>query len=153
MSLEAPISKYKKHNLLILIGIMLVLAGWFYYDGYYSQKFIKEHTTTDGKPDGTLQFNRKSPPYMLIIAALAAARFWMIKDHKIVADEQGLRYGTLSIPYDRIDSIDKTHFDSKGFFVIHYKDDQQQVKQLQLSDRKFDRLPAILDHLVSKITS
>jgi hypothetical protein len=151
MSLEAPFSKYKKHNLVLFAAILAGIAVWFWYDGKYNQKFINKHTV-NGTPDGTLEFNRKSPPFMLIAAALVGIRFWMIKDKKIVVDNQGLQYEKLAIPYDKIESIDKTHFDSKGFFVIHYRD-QQQVKTLQLSDRQYDQLSAILDHLVSKLTS
>jgi hypothetical protein len=152
MSLEAPFSKYKKHNLLLITVILAVIAVWFWHDGKYNQKFIDKHTV-NGTPDGTLEFNRKSPPFMLIAAALAMARFWMVKNKKIVVDDQGLTCEKLTIPYDRIDSIDKTYFDSKGCFIVHYRDEQQSVKTLQISDRLYDHLPAVLDHLVSKLTS
>jgi hypothetical protein len=125
---------------------------WFWYDGRYSQSFIAKHTV-NGVPDSTLIFNLKSPPYMLLAAAILGARFWMLKDKKIVAGDKELTYEKLTIPYDRIDSIDKTYFDKKGFFVIHYRDDSQQAMQLKLSDRGYDNLPAVLDYLVSKITS
>jgi hypothetical protein len=150
MSIEAPLSKYRKNNLL-LIAIMLAAASvWFWYDGRYSQNFIAKHTI-DGVPDSTLTFNLKGPPYMLIAAVVIGARFWMLKDKKIVAGDKELTYEKLTIPYDRIDSIDKTYFNKKGFFVIHYRDDNQQVQQLRLSDRGYDNLPAVLDYLVAKI--
>jgi hypothetical protein len=152
MSIEAPLSKYKKQNLLLIAAVLAGLGVWFWYDGHYNQTFINKHTV-DGKPDGTLDFNLKSPPFMLIAAALAGIRFWMLKDKKIVANEQGLICEKLTIPYDRIESIDKTYFDSKGYFIVHYRDEQQAVKTLQISDRQYDNIPAILDHLVSKITS
>ncbi len=151
MSIEAPLSKYRKHNAMIFIGILVVLGVWFWYDGYYNEKFIQNHSLS-GQPDGTLEFNRKAPPFMLLAAIILSVRFWMTKDKKIVADDRGLRCGGVTIPYDRIESIDKTHFDSKGFFIVHYSDGSQK-KNLRLSDRGYDNLPAVLDHLVSKITS
>jgi hypothetical protein len=152
MSIEAPLSKYKKQNLIIMAVVLAGLGAWFWYDGHYNQTFIDKHTV-DGKADGTLDFNRKTPPFLLIGAALFGIRFWMLKDKKIVADDKGLTYEKLTIPYDRIDSIDKTFFDKKGYFVIHYRDGQDQVKQVQISDRQYDHVPAVLDHLVSKLTS
>jgi len=152
MSIEAPLSKYRKHNLLIIIAILTGASGWFYYDGHYHQKFIQENTLEDGSPDSTLYFNQKSPPFMLLGAAVLGIRLWMIKDKKVIADEQGLRYEKTSIRYDQIESIDKTHFGTKGYFIIYYTDGGQK-KQLRLSDRGFDNLPTVLDHLVAKITS
>ena len=151
MSIEAPLSKYRKHNLLLIAIMLTVAAVWFWYDGRYSQNFIAKHTV-NGVPDSTLNFNLKSPPYMLIAAAIIGVRLWMLKGKKIVAGDKELNYGKLTIPYDRIDSIDKTYFDKKGFFVIHYRDDNQQVMQLKLSDRGYDNLPAVLDYLTTKIT-
>lgn len=152
MDIEAPLSKYRKHNLLIMIALLAGAAGLCYYDGNYNQKFIQEHTLEDGRPNSTLYFNQKSPPFMLLAAAVLGIRLWMIKDRKVVADEQGLRYEKISIRYDQIESIDKTHFGTKGYFVLNYTDGGQK-KQLRLSDRSFDNLPAVLDHLVAKITS
>jgi hypothetical protein len=152
MSIEAPLSKYKKQNLMIMAAVLAVLGVWFWYDGHYNQTFIDKHTV-NGKADGTLDFNRKAPPFMLIGAALFGIRFWMLKDKKIVANDQGLTYEKLTIPYDRMDSIDKTFFDKKGYFIVHYRDGQDQVKQVQISDRQYDNVPAVLDHLVSKLTS
>jgi hypothetical protein len=152
MNIEAPLSKYKKKNLIIWVAVLAGLGTWFWYDGRYNQKFIDKHTVA-GKPDGTLDFNRKVPPFMLIAAVLVGIRFVMIKDKKIVADDKGLNCEKLTIPYDRMDSIDKTYFDSKGYFIVHYRDPQDQVKQVQLSDRQYDNMPAVLDHLVSKLTN
>jgi hypothetical protein len=152
MSIEAPLSKYRKHNSMITIGILVVLAGWCYYDGYLNPEFAQEHTSPDGTPEGWLPFNRKSPPYLLLGAAVFAVRFWMVRNKKIVADDQGLHYDKLTISYDQIESINKTHFDSKGFFIVHYSDGGQK-KELKFNDRQYDNLSAVLDHLVSKITS
>jgi hypothetical protein len=151
MSIEAHLSKYKKHNMLIMAVIFIVAGGWFYYDGYHNPTFIKKHTI-DGQPDDTLKIHLYGFPFLFAAGAVTLIRFWMIKDKKVVVDDQGLHCEKTTILYDRIDSIDKTHFDSKGFFVIHYKDDQQQVVKLKLSDRLYDNLPAVLDHLVSKMT-
>ncbi|MEN6306758.1 MAG: DUF986 family protein [Anaerohalosphaeraceae bacterium] len=152
MSIEAPLSKYRKHNLLIVLALLAGAAGWFWYDGHYNPKFIQEHTLENGKPDSTLYFNQMSPPFMLLGAALLAVRLWMIRDRKVVADDKGLQYDKISIQYDQIESIDKTHFSTKGYFIIHYTEGGQK-KELRLSDRGFDNLPAVLDLLVAKITS
>jgi len=132
---------------------MVVLAGWCYYDGYLNPEFIKDHTASDGTPQGWLPLNRKAPPFLIAAAVILAVRFWMIKDKKIVADDKGLNCEKLTIPYDRMDSIDKTHFDSKGYFIVHYRDGQDKTQQVQISDRQYDNMPAVLDHLVSKLTS
>lgn len=152
MSIEAPLSKYKKQNLIIWIAVLAGLGAWFWYDGHYNQKFIDKHTV-DGKADGTLDFNRKAPPFMLIGAALIAVRFFMIKDKNIVADDKGLNYEKLFIPYDRIDSIDKTYFNKNSRFIVHYRDEQDIVKQVQINGNQYDNVPAVLDHLISKLTS
>jgi hypothetical protein len=152
MSIEAPLSSYKKKNLIIYTVILAGVGGWFWYDGHYNQKFIDKHTI-NGKADGTLEFNRKAPAYMLAAAALFAVRFFMVKDKKIVAGDNGLVYEKLTIPYDRIDSIDKTHFDKKSYFIVHYRDPQDKVGQVQINGYQYDNVPAVLDHLVSKLTS
>ena len=75
-----------------------------------------------------------------------------IKDKKVVADESSLIVGKRQIAYDSIEKIDKTHFDSKGYFVVTYKDYQGVDANLTLSDRIYDNLSAILDELVAKIS-
>ena len=60
--------------------------------------------------------------------------------------------GNLEIPYAKIESIDKTHFDKKGFFLLKYTDDQQQMQEQKLSDRTYDNMPAVLDLLIKKIS-
>ncbi len=57
-----------------------------------------------------------------------------------------------TIPYDSIQKLDKTHFSSKGFFIITYKDNSGSEIQRKLSKRTFDNLAPILDHLVEKIS-
>jgi len=60
--------------------------------------------------------------------------------------------GKVRIPYDAIESIDKTHFDDKGFFTIIYKENSGPEVRRKLSDRQYDNLEVVLDHLVAKIT-
>jgi hypothetical protein len=152
MAIEAPLSKYKKNNFRIGIVILVGLAIWFAYDGYRSEEFIKKHTDQNGKPDSTLVFNRKVPPYMVGAAVLLGVYLFAIKDKKVVADESSLIVGKRQIAYDSIEKIDKTHFDSKGDFVITYKDYQGADTSLTLSDRIYDNLSAVLDELVAKIS-
>lgn len=150
MAIEAPLSRYKKQNL-IIIALVLIGAGlWFGYDGHYNQKFI-EKNTVDGVPNSTLNFNRKAPPFLIGAGILLGIYFFMIRDKKLIADENELISGSLKIPYDAIEKINKTHFDKKGLFTITYTDNGQS-KELTLKDRTYDNLPAVLDHIVSKIS-
>ncbi|MHC4722420.1 MAG: hypothetical protein ACYS6I_06885 [Planctomycetota bacterium] len=152
MAIEAPLSKYKKNNLRIGIVVLVGLAIWFAYDGYRSEEFIKKHTDQNGKPDSTLVFNRKAPPYLVGAAVLLGVYLFAIKDKKVVADESSLIVGKRQIAYDSIEKIDKTHFDSKGYFVITYKDYQGVDTNLKISDGIYDNLSAVLDELVAKIS-
>jgi hypothetical protein len=160
MAVEAPLSKYKKTNLKIAVAVLIGLAVIFGYDGYLSKYewskrrgFYDKHVTdNNGVPDGTMNFNRKSPPFFLAAAIIAAAYLAAIKSSKVVADGQSLKTCRQNIDYDSIESIDKTHFESKGFFVITYKDKQGREARLKLSDRNFDNLSAILDELIAKIS-
>ncbi len=152
MAVEAPLSKYKKNNFRIGIVILVGLAIWFAYDGYRSEEFIKRHTDQNGKPDSTLVFNRKAPPYMVGVAVLLGVYLFAIKDKKVVAGQDSLIVGKRQIAYDSIEKIDKTHFDSKGYFVITYKDYQGVDTNLKISDGIYDNLSAVLDELVAKIS-
>ena len=153
MAIEAPVSKYKKSNFKLYIIVCLGLAAWFAYDGYFDKNFIKNHTDVDGKPNGTLVFNQHSPYYLGGAAIVLLAYFWAIKDRKIVADENELRIGSDEpIKYDAIESIDKTRFANKGYFVIAYKDERGKTVHKELSDRNWDNLAAVLDQLVAKIS-
>jgi len=152
MAIEAPISKYKKNSFKIGIVILIGLAIWFAYDGYRNEKFIQKHTGQNGTPDSILVFNRKSPPYLIGAAALLGVYLFIIKDKKVIADENSLITPKRQIAYDSIEKIDKTHFDSKGYFIITYKDYQGVDADLKLSDGTYDNLPAILDELIAKIS-
>lgn len=151
MAIEAPLSKFKKNNKKIFIAVLLGLAVWFAYDGYLNKTFIEKHTK-DGVADSDLVINQKAPYFMVGAAALLGISFFMIKDKKIVADDNNLITCKKTIPYDSIEKIDKTHFDAKGYFVITYKDDSGKETDLKLNDRTYDNLPAILDELVAQIS-
>jgi len=159
MSIEAPLSKYKRTNFKIGLVACIIFAAWFGYDGYLSKyewshrrSFYEKHAP-DGKPDDTMIFNRIAPIFFVIAAAFLTIRFWAAKDKKLLADENELIvHDKERIPYDSIQKIDKTHFSSKGYFVITYKDTDGTEVNRKLSDRKYDNLAAILDHLVAKIS-
>jgi len=161
MAIEAPISKFKKNNLKIYIGVCLLAALIFGYDGYLSKyewskryNFYKKNVLdNDGKPSATMQFNRKSPPVFAGVAVLIGVYLFSLKNKKIVAEENELVISRNErIPYDSIQKIDKTHFDSKGTFVFTYKNSDGKEVDRKLSDRTYDNLNAILDHLIAKIS-
>lgn len=153
MAIEAPLSRYKRNNSLIYIVVCLALALWFGYDGYFNRRFIAEHTTEQGSPNGTLLFNRKAPPFFVGGALLLGIYWCVIRNRKLVAAEDALVFaGGRKIRYDAIEKIDKTHFEAKGLFTITYKNDRDRLVQHTLSDRQYDNLGPILDHLVAQIT-
>ena len=149
-AVEAPVSRYKKQNLLIWIAVLAGLAVWFAYDGYMNEKFIEKHTK-EGRPDHTLIFNRVSPPFLLAGSIVLAGWLMMIRNRKLTATDDSLHTGKAEIPYNRIESIDKTHFDSKGFFTLSYEENGQK-REVKFSDRMYDNLPAVLDRIVEKIS-
>ena len=150
MAIEAPLSSYKKKNILIIAAVLIGVGGWFAYDEYKNPDFIKKHTV-DGIADSTLNFNRKAPPFMIGVGILLGIYFVVIKGKKIVADENELIAGSTTVSYDSIEKINKTHFDKKGFFIVTYSQGGQN-KELKLSDRTYDNLGAVLDQIVSKIS-
>ena len=83
---------------------------------------------------------------------LIAGYFYAIRNRKLVADENELVIAGKKIPYDSIEKIDKTYFETKGFFTITYTDENGASVQYKLSDRQFDNLGPILDHLVAQIS-
>jgi hypothetical protein len=153
MAIEAPISKYKKTNLKIYIVLCIVLAAWFAYDGYINKDFIEKHTDETGKPNSTLIFNQKAPPFFAGAAVLFGVYLFVIKSKKLIADENELVFNDKEkIPYDSIQSINKTYFDKKGFFVFTYKDEHGKEINCKLSDRNYDNLAPILNLLIAKIS-
>lgn len=153
MAMEAPLSRYKRTNFYIYIGVCLVMALWFAYDGYLNQKFIAEHTDEQGQPNSTLVINRVSPPFLVAGAALLGGYLYLIRNRKVVAAADALIIaGKRRIPYDAIEKIDKTHFEKKGFFTITYKNERGATAQRTLGDREYDKLGPILDHLIARIS-
>lgn len=156
MAIEAKLSKYKRNNRLLTIFILAAVGAWFAYDGYLNDKFIEKHTKTNEAgekvPDSTLVFNQKSPPFFIAGAIAATIWLFLTKDKKVTAGEVSLITEKTEVPYDKIEQIDKTNFDSKGYFVITYKNEQGSEQTLRFSDRTYDNLPAVLDEIVKKIT-
>lgn len=161
MAIEAPLSKHKKTNLIIYIVVCVAIAIYCAYDGYLNEAFKTKHTNEDGSPDSTLIFNQKAPPFFLGAAVLLGIYLFVIRNRKLIADENELIIPSTSlrtgsdkdkISYDSIQRIDKTHFKSKGYFLITYKDKNDGESERKISDKKYDNLEAILDHLVAKIT-
>jgi hypothetical protein len=153
MALIAPLSKYKKNTCLIWMAVLIGFAAYCVYDGYFNEDFRGKHTGRDGKPDGTMVFNQKAPPVLVGVAVLLGAYLFVIRNRKVVAEENELVIdGKISIAYDSIQKIDKTNFDSKGHFTITYRGPDGRETDLEISDRNYDNLGAILDHLVAKIS-
>ena len=152
MTLEAPLSRYKKQNLKIAIAVMIGLAIWCIYDGHYNDKFIQSHKDEDGNPKGWLVVNRIAPPYLFAGAIATSVYFFMIRNKIVTADETGLTANGKTIEYKDIELINKTYFDTKGYFVVGYKDPQGNSCQMKLSDRTYDNMKTVLDHLVAKIS-
>ena len=153
MAIEAPLSKFKKTNFKIYIAICIGLAIWCAYDGYFNDEWIKKHTDADGNPETYLIFNQKAPPFLIGAAVLLGAYLFAIRNKKVIAGENELIIsGKERISYDSIQKIDKTLFDSKGHFLITYKDKDDSEVNRKLSDRTYDNLAAILEHLVAKIS-
>lgn len=153
MAIEAPVSRFKKTNLKIYIVVCIALAVWCAYDGYFNEDWIEEHTNTDGSPQTYLVFNQKSPFFFGGVAVLLGVYLFVIRNKKLVADDNDLVISpSEKIAYDSIQKINKTNFDSKGYFVITYKDENGRENDLKISDKTYDNLKAILDHLVAKIT-
>jgi hypothetical protein len=152
MAIEAPISKSKKTNLKIYIVVCILVAVWLGYDGYFNEKFKQKHTDKNANPDSTLVFNQKAPPFFIAAAVLLGVYFFIIKNKMLIADENELVMSNKEkISYDSIQKIDKTHFDSKGFFKITYKHNNGSEANCTLSDRTYDNLAAVLDKLVAKV--
>ncbi len=153
MAIEAPLSKYKRTNFKIYIVVCLVLGAWFAYDGYLNDSFIAEHSDEQGRPNEILVFNQKSPPVFLAVALFIGGYFLAVRGRKVLAtDSELVIAGRKRIPYDAIQAIDKTHFDEKGVFTVIYTDDNGAERRHRLTDRQYDHLKPVLEHLVAQIT-
>ncbi len=150
--IEAPISKYTRNSLIVGMVFLVGFGLYCIYDGYYNEAFIEEYTKEDGKPDATLLFNQKSPPFLFAAAVLLAGRWVLIRKRRVEArDTELVINGKIHIPYDAIEQIDKTLFKKKGLFVITYTVSGEPRNQ-KLSENTYDNLEAILDHLVAQIS-
>ncbi len=151
MAIVAPASKYARNTGIIIALVVIGFGLYCIYDGYYNQEFIEKHTK-EGVPDGTLSFNRKAPPFLIGAGIIYGIITFVASKKKVVAEENELIIDDkLKIPYDAVQSIDKTHFEKKGYFIFTYKEDNSE-KQYKISDRKYDNVNAVLDHLVSKLS-
>jgi hypothetical protein len=159
MAIVAPYSKYNKTSFKIAIFFCIGAAVIFAYDGYLSKyewsrrrSFYEKHVT-DGKPDSDMVFNQKSPFAFIGLAVILAFWYKARKDKKLIADENELIFSdTKKIPYDSIEKINKTYFDSKGYFTITYKNKDGKEIDQKLSDRMYDNMKEILELLVEKIS-
>jgi hypothetical protein len=153
MALIAPLSKYKKKTFVIWMTVLIGFSAYCVYDGYFNENFKGKHTGRDGKPNGTLVFNQKAPIYLVGVAVLMGAYLFVIRNRKVVAEENAIVIdGKINITYDSIQKIDKTDFDSKGHFTFTYQGPDGKEIDRKLSDKDYDNLQAILDHLVAKIS-
>ncbi len=153
MAIEAPLSRYKRNSLKIYIVACILGALWFGYDGYLSEKFIQQHTDEQGNPDSTLLFNRISPPFFVGGVVLLTVYYYAVRGRKVVADDEALVVaGKVKIPYDAIEKIDKTYYEKNGHFVVTYKNDNGREVHRKLSNRNYDNLKPILEHLIAQIT-
>lgn len=152
MAVEAPVSKRRKTNLKIYIVVCIILAVWLGYDGYFNAEFRQKHTV-DGKADGTLLFNQRSPAVLIVAAVLLAGYLSAIRRRGIIAEEDELVFGVQNrVPYDSIKQIDKTSFKLKGFFIVTYVGSDGCSVDRKLSDSAYDNLGAVLEVLITKIS-
>lgn len=153
MAIEARISKFKRNGLILWMAACIAVAAYCAYDGYFNETFKTRHTNEDGTPDSTLMFNQKSPPFFIGAGLLLGAYWFAIRNKKLIADENELIISDKErISYESIQQIDKTYFKSKGRFVITYKDNNGKETNRKISDKTYDNLEPILDHLEAQIT-
>ena len=152
MTIEAGVSSYKKNRLKMFIVAGMVLAAWCIYDGYFNEKWIAEHTEEDGTPKTYLVFNQRAPYFLVSGAVLLGIYLASILGKKVVADDEKLIIEGKEIKYDSIVSLDKTYFESKGYFVLMYTNSQGGQAKKKISDLKYDNLTPILEQVVSKIS-
>ncbi len=157
--IEAPVSKFRKNNLKLYIVFCFIGAIIFAYDGYLSEyswsgrrSFYEEHVK-DGKADEDMIFNRYAPIFLVGLAGFLACKLSVLKNRKLIADENELIFNDKEkIQCDSIQKIDKTHFDSKGHFIITYRLQNGKDSSRKISSRSYDNLQAVLDHLIAKIS-
>lgn len=175
MAIVAPYSKHKKGNFKIFAAVLVIAAVVFAYDGYLSkyqwskrysfyEKNMVQTTNPDGtvvvddqgnpvlKPTGTMTFNRNSPPFFLLGAAVFGLLLLCVRNKKIVLDDNKLIGEGKEVNIDNIEKVNKTNFEKKGIFTITYKDQSGNLKDWTISDRKYDNLKPMLDEIVDKIS-
>ena len=153
MPIEAPVSKFRKTNLKIYIAVCIAFVIWCVYDAHFNETFKEKYTDADGEPMGWLVVNQKAPPYLAAAALLLAGYLFAIRNKKVVAgDDELVISGKEKVRYDSIQTIDKTYFEKRGFFIITYRNENGKDVRRALSDRRYDNLGAVLDYLVAKIS-
>jgi len=152
MAIVAPLSRYRRNNHLIALVICLGLAAWCFYDGRYNQEFIQKHSNPDGTPnDPWLIINRVAPPYLMVAGVLVVANFYRVRNQRVRVDGDTLMINRLSIPLKDVVQVDRTHFDTKGFFILSYKSGGSE-KNTKLYARDYDNLSAVLDRLIEELS-
>ncbi|MFH1613630.1 MAG: hypothetical protein ABIG61_00900 [Planctomycetota bacterium] len=161
MAVEATYCRYRKTNFKIAVIVLIGLALVFAYDGYVSKyewsmrhKFYREHVVNNNnKPDSDMIFNQRVPFFLAAAGVIAVIWFAAVKNKKIEAREDAIVLSdNQAVPYGSITSVDKTFFDSKGYFTLNYKDQTGREKQVRLSRKTYDGLGLVLDELVRKIS-
>ncbi len=151
MAVTATGSRHSRSSTYIILIMVLGWGLYSLYDGYKNEKFQKEHTGPDGKPDSTLVMNRVHMPIGCGIIAIGCfVMLARIKQRRIVADEQGVRIsGGPMIAYAQIQKIDKRFFEKEGHFTIEYTADGA-VRSVKFKDAKYDGLGLVLDEIVRR---
>lgn len=153
MDIVGPVSRHKKNSAVLYIAVLVGFGLWCLVDGYFKTSFIDAHTGPDGRPDGTLLFNRIAPGFLFLGAA--GLGLWVVSMRKrrvVATDTELVIRDALRIPYDSIQQIDKTLFEKKGFFVVTYRAEGTGDKTVRLDDRDYENLRPILDRLIREIT-
>ena len=98
-------------------------------------------------------FNKHAPFVFAGAAILLGISYFSLKNKKLLVEDDGISIeGKVKIPYSSIEKINKTHFKSKGFFTIAYKDESGREKVKKLGDRRYDNLAEVLEAIVAKIS-
>jgi|GEM_PF-329274 len=160
MAVEAIGSRYTIKTNYLIAAACLVFGAWYFYDGWFNEKFQEEHTirvkdeetgeeTGEERPEPSLQMNRTwIPIFCWLVMTYFVVSSLRLRTKKIIADDEGL---TLSngqkIPYKNIRQIDKRLFKKKGRYTIEYDEDGRK-KQMTLTEFKWDGLGLLLDEIV-----